>query len=185
MEQQFVGYSRSSTRAQTIGLEIQRNEIERYVQRAGGEIISWYTDIGSASATLKRLSKNQPNLSSALTAARKSKATLIAARLDRLTRSCAVLASILENGPKLVIAGTPTATPFVLQVYAAVAEEFRRQTSRRCKAGIVAAIARGARDPAKYRESGRRFGLLTRQAAKDHAEHLRPVMEEFRRGSAG
>jgi DNA invertase Pin-like site-specific DNA recombinase len=182
MKQQFVGYSRSSTKAQTIGLEIQRIEIEKYVQRADGEIVAWYTDVGSASATLKRLPKDQPNLSTALADARKAKATLIAARLDRLTRSCAVLSSILENGPDLLIAGTPTASPFVLQVYAAVAEQFRRQTSRRCKAGIAAAIARGARDPAKARATGRRIAQLARQAAQEHAEHLRSVMEDIRRG---
>lgn len=181
-QQQFIGYCRSSTSKQTIGLEIQRYDIETHVQQAGGEIICWYTDVGSASATLKRLAKDQPNLDRALADARKSKATVIAARLDRLTRSCAVLAAILESGPKLLIASAPTVTPFVLQIYAAVAEEYRRQVSRRCKAGIAAAITKGARNPAKARAAGRRFGLAARQAAMDHAEHLRPVMEGIRQG---
>jgi DNA invertase Pin-like site-specific DNA recombinase len=182
-QQHFIGYRRSSTKHQTIGLEIQRRDIETHVERTGGEIIRWYTDVGSASATLRRLAKEQPNLHRALDDARKCKATVIAARLDRLTRSCAVLAAILESGPKLLIASAPTNTPFVLQIYAAVAEEYRRQVSRRCKAGIAAAIARGARDLDKARAAGRRFGLASRQAAIDHAEQLRPIMEGIRQGT--
>jgi DNA invertase Pin-like site-specific DNA recombinase len=165
---------------QTLGIEIQRRAISDYVRRVRGEIVAWYEDFGSASASLPRLGKHQPELERALAHAREIGAALTVARLDRLTRSTVVLCVILETGPRLVVAETPNAGPFVLQIYAAVAEEYRRQVSRRCRAGIAAAKARGVeRNP-----HAKRVGQMSRDAARAHASKLRPMMEEIRTGSS-
>src|SRR5260370_26818755 len=102
---------------------MQQSAIDDYVRRTGTEIIASYQDVGTASPTQARLPNQQPQLVRALAQARAENASLIVARLDRLTRSTAVLALLLECGPKLLVVETPTAIPFVLQVYARGAAE--------------------------------------------------------------
>jgi DNA invertase Pin-like site-specific DNA recombinase len=106
----FVAYCRSSTPKQTIGLEMQQTAIDQYVHRTRGELIDWYQDVGSASPTQSRLPKQQPQLVRAISRARAEIASLIVARLDRLTRSTAVLALLLESGPPLLVVETPNAS---------------------------------------------------------------------------
>lgn len=177
-QERFVAYRRSSTPSQTIGLEMQQSAIDDYVCRTGAEIINWYQDVGSASPTQARLPKHQPQLVRAIAHARAEKASLLVARLDRLTRSTAVLALLLECGPKLLVVETPSASPFVLQIYAAAAEEYRRQVSRRVKAGIAAARAKGHDTHAHAYKSG----LGNQAAHKRYADQIRPIVESIRRG---
>ena len=177
-DDRFVAYRRSSTPQQTIGLEMQQTAIDQYVHRNHGKLIDWYQDVGSASPTQSRLPKQQPQLVRAISRARAENALLIVARLDRLTRSTAVLALLLESGPRLLVVETPNASPFVLQIYAAAAEEYRRQVSRRVKAGIKAAQAKG-RDTHLH---AYKSGLGNRAAHKRYADQIRPVIESIRRG---
>ena len=177
-QERFVAYRRSSTPSQTIGLEMQQSAINDYVRRTGTGIIASYQDVGAASPTQARLPNQQPQLVRALEQARAEKASLIVARLDRLTRSTAVLALLLECGPKLLVVETPNASPFVLQIYAAAAEEYRRQVSRRVKAGIVAAQAKGRDTHAHAYRSGR----ANQAAHRRYADRIRPIVESIRRG---
>lgn len=176
--QRFVAYRRSSTPRQTIGLEMQKTAIDDYSNRTNSEIIAWYQDVGSASPTQARLPNQQPQLVRAIAHARTEHASLLVARLDRLTRSNAVLALLLESGPPLLVIETPTAGPFVLQIYAAAAEEYRRQVSRRVKSGIAAAQAKG-RDTHTH---AYKSGLGNQAVHKRYADGLRPVIESIRRG---
>jgi DNA invertase Pin-like site-specific DNA recombinase len=177
-DERFVAYRRSSTPEQTIGLEMQQTAIDQYVERVGGRLIDWYKDVGSASPTQNRLQKQQPELVRAIARARAEMASLIVARLDRLTRSTAVLALLLESGPELLVVETPKASPFVLQIYAAAAEEYRRQVSRRVRAGIAAAQAKG-RDTHLH---AYKSGLGNRAAHQHYADQIRPIIESIRRG---
>jgi DNA invertase Pin-like site-specific DNA recombinase len=177
-DQRFIAYCRSSTRQQTIGLEMQRAAIDDYVQRKQAEIVDRYQDVGPASPTNYGLARQQPQLVLAMARAENENAAVIVSRLDRLTRSTAVLALMLECGPPLLVVETPGAAPFVLQIYAAVAEEYRRRVSRRVRAGIAAARARG-RDTHKHAYAS---GLGNRAAAKRYAESIRPIIETIRRG---
>src|SRR5258708_21363696 len=112
--------------------------IDQHVHRTRGELSDWYQDGGSGSPTQSRLPKQQPQLVRAISRARAEIASLIVARLDRLTRSTAVLALLLESGPPLLVVETPNASPFGLQIYPAAAEEYRRPVIRRGKAGTTA-----------------------------------------------
>jgi DNA invertase Pin-like site-specific DNA recombinase len=177
-DERFVAYRRSSTPEQTIGLEMQETAINQYIDRTHGDLVAWYQDVGSASPTQSRLPKQQPQLVCAISRALAENASLIVARLDRLTRSTAVLALLLESGPHLLVVETPNASPFVLQIYAAAAEEYRRQVSRRVKAGIAAAQAKG-RDTHRH---AYKSGLGNRAASKRYADQMHPVIESIRRG---
>jgi DNA invertase Pin-like site-specific DNA recombinase len=175
METRFIAYLRTST-PHPYSLEVQRQTIEGYAARIGGTIIARFEEVRLASLSFRSLERAQPELAKALEVARRAKATVIVARLDRLTRSVAILANILESNQPLVVAETPGATPFVLQIYAAAAEEYRRQTSRRCKAGIAAAIASGV----NRRRHAHVAAAGQHKAAKAHALRVKAIIEEIR-----
>lgn len=176
--EQFIAYCRSSTARQTLGLEIQRRAIEDAIRRRQGEVVAWYQEVAHTSPTRARLAKAQPELHQAIEHAARTGATLIVARLDRLTRSTAVIAVLLESGPSLVVADIPNAGPFLLHLYAAVAEEWRRQVSRRCKTAIAVARAKGVRVGPDRHVHGRRMW----KRAKAHADRVCPIIEEIRQG---
>lgn len=176
----FVAYRRSSTPGKGLSREVQWRSIEAYIRRIGGELIASYEDVGSATYTLKGLARAQPNLAHALDHARRRRATIVAADLDRLTRCVAVLVHIQECGPSLVIVQLPNASPFVLQIYAAVAEDFRRKVGRRVKVGMAEARAKGTWVPQK----GCPAGTLFSERVKRYTETLRPIIEKIRRRRA-
>src|SRR6202008_3255807 len=79
----------------------------------------------------------------ALAAARKGKATLLIAKLDRLGRNVAFIATMMEAGGGVVACGQPFASRLTLHILAAVAEDKARRVSERTKAPLQAAKARG------------------------------------------
>jgi DNA invertase Pin-like site-specific DNA recombinase len=70
---------------------------------------------------------------------------LLIARLDRLARNVKFISSLMEEGVPFVACDMPNATPFMLHVYAAVAEEEARAISKRTRAALAAAKARGVK----------------------------------------
>jgi DNA invertase Pin-like site-specific DNA recombinase len=173
----FVGYCRASTPRQILGLALQHDVIERYAAGAGGEIIACFEEAQRASPTAKGLAKHQPELARALAMCRATGATLIVARLDRLARSTALVALLLEEGPPLLVAETPRASRLMLHVYAALAEENRQRMGRRIRAGIAAAKAKGK----KRNPHAQRIADQMWREARAKAEALRSTIEEIRR----
>jgi DNA invertase Pin-like site-specific DNA recombinase len=94
----------------------------------------------SADALAKR-----PQLRAALDHARKHKATLVIAKLDRLARNVAFIAQLMEASVEFIAVDNPTANRLILHILAAVAEHEREMISERTKAALAAAKARGTR----------------------------------------
>lgn len=137
----YVAYFRVSTDRQGqsgLGLEGQRAAV---LQHAGvGEIIAEYTEI----ETGKRDSlDNRPELRRALAHARRSRVTLVVAKLDRLTRSVAVTSLLHQSNVDFVCCDNPHANRLTIQILAAVAEDEARRISERTKVALVAYKARG------------------------------------------
>jgi len=138
----FVAYFRVSTDRQGksgLGLEGQRAAV---LQHAGGagELIAEYTEI----ETGKRDSlDNRPELRRALAHARRSQATLVVAKLDRLTRSVAVTSLLHQSNVDFVCCDNPYANRLTIQILAAVAEDEARRISERTKVALAAYKARG------------------------------------------
>jgi DNA invertase Pin-like site-specific DNA recombinase len=86
---------------------------------------------------------DRPALAKALAAARKGKATLLIAKLDRLARNVAFIATKMEAGVDFVACDQPFASRLTLHILAAVAEDEARRISERTKAALAAAKARG------------------------------------------
>jgi DNA invertase Pin-like site-specific DNA recombinase len=138
----FVAYFRVSTDRQGksgLGLEGQRAAV---LQHAGGagELIAEYTEI----ETGKRDSlDNRPELRRALAHARRSQATLVVAKLGRLTRSVAVTSLLHQSNVDFVCCDNPFANRLTIQILAAVAEDEARRISERTKVALAAYKARG------------------------------------------
>jgi DNA invertase Pin-like site-specific DNA recombinase len=88
----------------------------------------------------------RPNLSAALARARKAKCPVIVAKLDRLSRDVAFISGLMAQKVPFIVAELGADTdPFMLHVYAALAEKERAMISARTKAALAAKKAQGAK----------------------------------------
>ena len=150
----FVAYYRVSTAKQGfsgLGLEPQQAAID------GGtwELVCEFTEVESGCKT------ERPELARALALCKKHKATLVIARLDRLARNVHFIGGLMEAKVKFVACDMPEATPFMLHIYAAVAQEEAWAISARTKAALAAASS-GASGLAQRARSAR-YGTKPRQ----------------------
>lgn len=140
----FVAYYRVSTTGQGVsglGLEAQREAVERYLNGGSWSLIEAFTEVetGKGSNALDR----RPQLKAALAYARKHKAVLVIAKLDRLARNVHFVSGLMETGVEFVAADRPDADRFTLHLEAALAEREARVISERTKAALAAAKRRG------------------------------------------
>lgn len=137
----FVAYYRVSTDKQGqsgLGLEAQRDAVLRFT--GDKPLVAEYTEVESGKSHT-----NRPQLLAALDICKRKKLTLVLAKLDRLGRNLAFIASLLESGVEFVCADNPHANKMTLQMLSVFAEFEREQTSARTKAALAAAKARGTK----------------------------------------
>ena len=85
----------------------------------------------------------RPGFQAALAVCRRLGATLVAARLDRITRRAHTLSQLLEDGVSLRAADMPGADDLMLRIYAAMAQKERELIGERTRVALAAAKARG------------------------------------------
>lgn len=145
MPGQLVSYLRVSTERQGrsgLGLEAQREAVARFCAAEGFTLAAELVEVETAkgSDALDR----RPQLAAALAQAKRLGCAVVVAKLDRLSRDVAFIASLMvQRVPFLVCDLGPNADPFMLHVYAALAEQERRMISTRTVAALAAAKARG------------------------------------------
>jgi DNA invertase Pin-like site-specific DNA recombinase len=110
-----------------------------YLNGGRWKLVGEFTEVESG----KRA--DRPELEKALAACRKHKAKLVIAKLDRLSRNVHFISGLMERKVDFVACDMPSANAFMINVYAAVAQEERRMISDRTKAGLAAARARGVK----------------------------------------
>ena len=138
----FVAYYRVSTDRQGrsgLGLEAQQKAVRDYLNGGAWEMTGEFVEVESG----KRA--DRPELARALDTCRKNKAKLVIAKLDRLSRNLAFIATMMESGVEFIAVDNPHATKLTLHILAAVAEHEREVISERTKAALAAAKARGKR----------------------------------------
>ena len=140
----IVAYYRVSTQRQGrsgLGLEAQRKAVVAYAAGHGLAIADEFTEIetGKGSDALDR----RPVFAKALLKAKKLKAAIVVAKLGRLSRDVAFIATLMAKKVEFVTADDSTKSPFMLHIKAAVAEEERRLISERTKLALQAAKERG------------------------------------------
>jgi DNA invertase Pin-like site-specific DNA recombinase len=127
----------------------------------------------------------RPQLARALAVCRGHRATLLIAKLDRLARNVHFISGLMETGVPFVAADMPTATPFMLHIYAAMAEAEGIAISTRTKAALAAAKARGVtlgnpRLLAGSPDQARMAAAAKSAKATARATDLLPVIAEVR-----
>jgi DNA invertase Pin-like site-specific DNA recombinase len=136
----YVAYYRVSTKAQGtsgLGLDAQREAVHRYLNGGDWQLLAEYPEIESGRHD------DRPQLAAAMQRCKLTGATLVIAKLDRLSRNVAFLAALMDSGVEFVAVDNPHATRFTLHILAAVAEHERLLIAGRTKAALAAAKARG------------------------------------------
>jgi DNA invertase Pin-like site-specific DNA recombinase len=138
----YVVYLRASTARQGkggLGMDAQYAAVVEFVRQHGGTIVAQYVEVESGNRS------DRPELAKALELARKGKATLLIAKLDRLARNQMFLANLKDAGVDFVACDQPFASRLTLHILAAEAEDEARRISERTKAALQAAKARGVK----------------------------------------
>jgi DNA invertase Pin-like site-specific DNA recombinase len=142
MATEIIGYLRVSTKKQGdsgLGLERQRAAVEGYAGQTGTRVAAWYTEV----ETGKR--SDRPDLARALSHAKRSKATLCVAKLDRLARNVAFTSALMDSGINFIACDNPHANRLTIHILTAVAEAEAKAISDQTKAALAAAKARGTK----------------------------------------
>jgi DNA invertase Pin-like site-specific DNA recombinase len=181
----FVAYLRVSTAKQGrsgLGLEAQREAVQRFVAGRGGKIIApEFVEVETGKWN------DRPELNKALKRCRLTGATLVVAKLDCLSRNAAFLMTLRDSGVDFVAADLPEANTMTVGVMAVVAQHEREAISHRTKAALAAAKARGralggfragAPNIARYQPKGVE---VARQRASQAAEERRETIEALQR----
>jgi DNA invertase Pin-like site-specific DNA recombinase len=171
----FISYHRVSTDKQGksgLGLDAQRKAVADYLDGGEWELVGEFTEVESGKRS------DRPELVKALAACKRHKATLVIARLDRLARNVHFISGLMEAKVKFVACDMPEATPFMLHIYAAVAEQEARAISARTKVALQAAKQRGVRLGVHGAET---LAPRYRAEAQDRAKQLAPVIRELQR----
>ena len=118
-------------------------------------------------------------MANALEAARKGKATLLIAKLDRLARNVAFIANLMDAGVEFLACDQPFASRLTLHILAAVAEDEARRISERTKAALQAARARDRKlgSPVAAKTVAKARAARSAYAAKANSTTLAVIRE--------
>lgn len=184
-----VAYYRVSTAAQGrsgLGLDAQRSAVEGLCASRGWELTAPpFTEVESG----KR--DDRPELAKALHRAKVTGATLVVAKLDRLSRNVAFLAALQESGVRFIAADMPEANELTVHIMASVAQAERKAIGQRTREALAAAKARGvqvrSKDGTRVREGlGNPYGAAAlRRAGKGNAQAVETVKAEAAKRAEG
>jgi DNA invertase Pin-like site-specific DNA recombinase len=183
-----IGYLRVSTKGQGesgLGIEAQRAAVEGYCKQSGATFTVVYVEVESGKRS------DRPELLKALSHARRSKATLVVAKLDRLARNVAFLSALMDSKVPFVACDNPHANRLTLHILAAVAEAEAVAISQRTKSALAAYKARGGKLGAELPQcrnlsqearckGARHAGVAVAKAASEAYADLRPTVAALR-----
>ncbi|UDF29944.1 UNVERIFIED_ORG: recombinase family protein [Roseateles sp. XES5] len=174
----YVIYTRVSTAEQGksgLGLEAQERDIHLFLQNFSEtpwEIIGEFQDVQSGKVD------DRPELVKALQLARKEKAELLVAKLDRLSRDVEFIARTIKQAT-IRVASMPHADNFQLHIYAALAEQEREFISKRTKAALKVAKDRG-RQLGGLRDKTMKRNEAIQEKARIEAERVMKIVGPLR-----
>ena len=169
---EIIGYIRISTQKQGasgLGLKAQRDAIAKFAAAERYHIAQMFSEIetGKGADALDR----RPQLAAAIKAARKAKCPIVVSKLDRLSRDVHFISGLMAQRVPFIVTELGADTdPFMLHIYAALAEKERRMIGERTRAGLAAAKKRGVKLGGLNAK-----GIAEQRAARDRAEQLRPI----------
>ena len=177
----YIAYYRVSTAAQGrsgLGLEAQQAAVTAFLQGRDHDLAGQFIEVESGR------NSERPRLGEALALARKLKATLVIAKLDRLARSVSFIANLMDAGVEFVACDMPAANRLTLHIMAAVGEAEARMISERTVAALAAAKARGVRlgNPTNLPDAQAAGHHTLIKQADDHAVKTLSTIREIVRG---
>ena len=181
----LVAYERVSTARQGksgLGLEAQRKAIDDFADAKGAQVLARFTEVESGRKI------DRPELAKALNLAKLTGATMVIAKLDRLSRNAAFLLTLRDSGVRVLACDMPEANDLTVGIMALVAQQEREAISRRTREALQAAKARGVKlgnpnGAAALRRAGRggvALRLAVAQNSAEFARNLAPVVAAIR-----
>jgi DNA invertase Pin-like site-specific DNA recombinase len=179
-----VAYYRVSTERQRrsgLGIDAQREAVRRFTGAEGFNLIAEFVEAesGKGADALDR----RPQLAAALAAARSRKCAVIVAKLDRLSRDVAFISGLMAQRVPFIVAELGAdADPFMLHLYAALAEKERRLISERTRAALAQRKAQGARlgNPSNATHAAALGRAVQSNDADRFAANVMPVVETIK-----
>ena len=159
----IISYYRVSTQKQGnsgLGIEAQRATVTDYAQRAGALVVAEFIEVESG----KR--NNRPQLAEAIAEAKRTGATLVIAKLDRLARNAGFVFALRDAGVKFIACDSPEANTLTVGIFAVMAQHEAELISTRTRAALQAKKARGAK-------LGKPENLTAEARAKGREAHSR------------
>ena len=187
MANETFNYIRVSTAQQGrsgLGIEAQRRVLQQFTQAEGIEVLGEFVEVetGKGADALDR----RPQLKAALAAARKHRCHVAVAKLDRLSRDVHFISGLMAHRiPFLVAELGSDVDPFVLHLFAALAEKERALISTRTRQALAAAKARGVALGSPKLHVARKSAMASIKAGADkHAANILPIIKEAQRAGA-
>lgn len=183
-----VAYLRVSTQRQQrsgLGIEAQRATIARFAEAEGLTLVAEYVEAetGKGADAIER----RPQLAAALAVARSAKCSVLVSKLDRLSRDVAFVSGLMAQRVPFIVAELGRdADPFMLHLYAALAEKERRLISERTRSALAAKRANGAvlGNPRNIAQAGE-FGRSVQAATADSfVANITPIIGAIRSSGA-
>jgi DNA invertase Pin-like site-specific DNA recombinase len=183
----LIGYVRVSTSRQGrsgLGIEAQREALGRFAASEGFELRRVFVEVetGKGADALDR----RPQLASALSEARRQRCPVAVAKLDRLSRDVHFISGLMAHRVAFLVAELGSdVDPFILHLFAALAEKERAMIATRTKAALTAAKARGVKLGGPKLAQARQAATASLRALADrNAENVLPIIREVQRTGA-
>jgi DNA invertase Pin-like site-specific DNA recombinase len=182
-----ITYIRVSTAKQGssgLGIEAQRQALKQFAKAEGLELAREFVEVetGKGSDALDR----RPQLKAALAAAKRLKCHVAVAKLDRLSRDVHFISGLMSHRVPFVVAELGAdVDPFVLHLFAALAEKERSLISTRTRQALAAAQARGVTLGSPKLAQARQSAVTAIKASADqHAANVLPIIKEAQKAGA-
>ena len=187
MARQIVTYLRVSTSQQGksgLGLEAQREALAKFAEAEGFNIVAEYCEVETGKGV--DALDGRPQLAAALAQARKLRCPITVAKLDRLSRDVHFISGLMAHRVEfLVVELGADVDPFVLHLFAALAEKERAMISKRTRDALAAAKARGVKLGGPKLEEARGLAIASNIANADqHAGNVIPLIRDLQRTGA-
>lgn len=183
-QKRYVAYFRVSTVKQGrsgLGLEAQQSIVNEFIRHTNGTLINKFVEVESG-----KQDRNRPQLQAALKGCRQTRATLLIAKLDRLSRSAAFLMTLQEANTPFVACDMPEMNETVVGIMAVIARTERKMIGERTRVALQAAKQRGVKLGNPRLKAGNATTALAasranQEAARARANDLVDVIEDARK----
>lgn len=156
--EKFVAYYRTSTSDQSLGLDAQQSQVLAYLAKnTDNQLLREFQE--QETGTNKR---HRPKLAEAIQLCKQENATLIIAKLDRLSRNVAFISALMDSKVKFKALDLPDATNLTIHIFAAIAQHEADLISQRTRAALHQLKRQGARlgSPQNLTQEARELGAI-------------------------